>query len=192
MIAFVSGRLAHKDPSFVIIEANGIGYQIRVSLQTFTQIKEEKVKLHTHLMIKDDAHELYGFFEMSEKRLFQQLISISGVGGNTALTILSSITPSELYRVIESEDLNALKRVKGIGAKTAGRIILELKGKLVTEDSIDGAGGTMAGIRSEAIAALTSLGLPKTAMEKRVDTILKNATEDVTLEQLIKEALKQN
>ncbi len=191
MIAFVSGRLAHKDPSFVIIEANGIGYQIRVSLQTFTQIKEEKVKLHTHLMIKDDAHELYGFFEISEKRLFQKLISISGVGGNTALTILSSITPSELFRVIESEDLNALKRVKGIGAKTAGRIILELKGKLVTEDSIDGSGGTMAGIRSEAIAALTSLGLPKTAMEKRVDTILKNSTEDVTLEQLIKEALKQ-
>ncbi len=192
MIAYVSGRLAHKDPAFVIIEANGIGYQIRVSLQTFTQIKEEKVKLHTHLMIKDDAHELYGFFEMSEKRLFQQLISISGVGGNTALTILSSISPTELYRVIENEDLNALKRVKGIGAKTAGRIILELKGKLVTEDSADGSSGAMSGIRSEAISALTSLGLPKTAMEKRVDTILKNATEEVTLEQLIKEALKQN
>lgn len=192
MIAYVSGRLAHKDPAFVIVEANGIGYQIRVSLQTFTQLKEEKVKLHTHLMIKDDAHELYGFYEQSEKRLFQQLISISGVGGNTALTILSSISPKQLYQVIESEDLNALKRVKGIGAKTAGRIILELKGKLVTEESAEGGAGSMSGIRSEAISALTSLGLPKSAMEKRVDTILKNASEDLSLEQLIKEALKQN
>ncbi len=192
MIAFVFGRLTYKDPSFVIIETNGIGYQIKISLQTYTQIKEEKVKLYTHLMIKDDAHELYGFFERSEKRLFKQLISISGVGGNTALTILSSITSKELYQVLESEDLNALKRIKGIGAKTAGRIILELKGKLVTEDSVDGSGGAFSSVRAEAISALTSLGLPKTAMEKRVDAILKNSTSEVSLEQLIKEALKQN
>ena len=191
MIAYVSGKLAHKDPAFVIVEANGIGYQIRISLQTFSALKTENVKLHTHLMIKDDAHELYGFFEASEKKLFQQLISISGVGGNTALTILSSISPKELYRVIETEDLNALKRVKGIGAKTAGRIILELKGKLVTEAGAEAADGGAGAIRGEAIAALTSLGLPKAAMEKRVDAILKQSSGEVTLEALIKEALKQ-
>jgi len=191
MIAFVSGRMAHKDPAFVVVEANGIGYQIRISLNTYAELKEEKVKLHTHLMIKDDAHELYGFKEMSEKKLFQQLIGISGVGGNTALTILSSISPKELQQVIETEDLNALKRVKGIGAKTAGRIILELKGKLVTEGGAEGAGGSMAGMRGEAIAALTSLGLPKSSMEKRVDAILKQAKGDIKLEEVIKEALKQ-
>lgn len=191
MIAFVSGRMAHKDPGFVIIDANGIGYQIRISLNTYAQLKSEKVKLHTHLMIKDDSHELYGFMEMSEKKLFQQLIGISGVGGNTALTILSSISPQELEQVIETEDLNALKRVKGIGAKTAGRIILELKGKLVTEGSAEGASGTMAGMRGEAIAALTSLGLPKASMEKRVDAILKQAEGDIKLEDVIKDALKQ-
>ena len=192
MIAYVSGKLAHKDPAFVIVEANGIGYQIRISLQTFSALKTENVKLHTHLMIKDDAHELYGFHEPSEKKLFQQLISISGVGGNTALTILSSISPKELYRVIETEDLNALKRVKGIGAKTAGRIILELKGKLVTEAGAEEAAGGAGAIRAEAISALTSLGLPKAAMEKRVDAILKKSSGEVTLEALIKEALKQN
>ncbi|MCL4105833.1 UNVERIFIED_CONTAM: hypothetical protein GTU68_012471 [Idotea baltica] len=171
--------MAHKDPAYVIVDANGIGYQIRISLNTYAQLKDEKVKLHTHLMIKDDSHELYGFMEMSEKKLFQQLIGISGVGGNTALTILSSISPQELQQVIETEDLNALKRVKGIGAKTAGRIILELKGKLVTEGSAAGASGTMAGMRGEA------------SMEKRVDAILKQAEGDIKLEDVIKEALKQ-
>lgn len=191
MIAFVSGKLVHKDPAYVIVEANGIGYQIKVSLNTFSALSSEQVRLYTHLMIKEDSHELYGFLEMSEKRLFQQLISISGVGGNTAMTILSSTTPKDLFRVIETEDVVALKRIKGIGAKTAGRIILELKGKLVTEDNAE-AGGGIGQVRAEAIAALSSLGLPKSAMEKRVDAILKNAKEDLTVEQVIKEALRQN
>jgi len=189
MIAFVSGKLAYKDPAYVIVEANGIGYQIKVSLNTYSQLKEEKVRLHTHLMIKDDAHELYGFLEMSEKRLFLQLISISGVGGNTALTILSSTTPKELFQVIETEDVVALKRIKGIGAKTAGRIILELKGKLVTEEG--SAASPASAVRSEAIAALASLGLPKAAMEKRVDSILKKSDGNLSVEEVTKEALRQ-
>lgn len=191
MIAYVSGKLAHKDPAFVIVEANGIGYQIKVSLNTYSALKTESVKLHTHLMIKEDAHELYGFLEMSEKRLFQQLISISGVGGNTAMTILSSTTPQELFQTIQNEDVKGLQRIKGIGAKTAGRIILELKGKLVTEEGEGGATGGLGGIRTEALAALTSLGLSKSAMEKRVDAILKKGGEGLTVEQVIKEALKQ-
>ncbi|MEM7038302.1 MAG: Holliday junction branch migration protein RuvA [Bacteroidota bacterium] len=134
MIAFLRGKLAHKDTNFVIIDCNGVGYKVRISLNTYSELKSEAAKLHTHMMIKDDAHELYGFHEMAEKNLFLQLIGIQGVGGNTAMTILSSIAPKELYRVIEGEDVAALKRVKGIGAKTAGRIILELKGKLVSED----------------------------------------------------------
>ena len=189
MIAYVSGKLAHKDPAYVIVEANGIGYQIKISLNTYSALKSESVKLHTHLMIKDDSHELYGFLEMSEKRLFQQLISISGVGGNTAMTILSSTSPKELFQTIEMEDVRGLQRIKGIGAKTAGRIILELKGKLVTEDSEGGS--VVSGLRSEALAALTSLGLPKAAMEKRIGEIMKNGGEAYTVEQLIKEALKQ-
>ena len=190
MIAFVSGKLAHKAPAYVIIAANGIGYQIKISLNTYSQLKTENVKLHTYLMIKDDAHELYGFLENSEKRLFQQLIGISGVGGNTALTILSSTTPKELFQIIETDNIAGLKRIKGIGPKTAGRIILELKGKLVTEEGEAGAGG-MGGLRTEAIAALTALGLPKNSMEKKGEQILKKAEGEMTVEHVIKEALRQ-
>lgn len=190
MIAYVAGKLAHKDPAFVIVDVNGIGYQLRISLNTYSQLKSESVKLHSHLMIKDDSHELFGFLEIAEKKLFQQLIGISGVGGNTAMTILSSTTPKELFQIIETDDVAALKRVKGIGAKTAGRIILELKGKLVTEDGAGGS-GTGSALRQEAIAALTSLGLPKAMMEKRVDAILKKTEGELTVEGLIKEALKQ-
>ena len=190
MIAFVSGKLAHKAPAYVIIEANGIGYQIKISLNTYSQLKTENVKLHTYLMIKDEAHELYGFLENSEKRQFQQMIGISGVGGNTALTILSSTTPKELFQIIETDNIAGLKRIKGIGPKTAGRIILKQKGTLVTEVGEAGAGG-MGGLRTEAIAALTALGLPKNSMEKKVDQILKKAEGEMTVEQVIKEALRQ-
>lgn len=189
MIAYIIGKLTHKDPAYVIVEANGIGYQVRVSLNTYGHLKSESVKLFTYLMIKEDSHTLFGFKEMGEKRLFVQLIGISGVGGNTAMTILSGMTPDEFYQVIEGEDVAALKRVKGIGAKTAGRIILELKGKLVTGES--GTASPLASIRSEAISALTGLGLPKASMEKKVDAILKSGAKEMTVETLIKEALKQ-
>lgn len=191
MIAFLNGKLAHKDPAFVIIECHGVGYQVRISLNTYSKLgKEEAVKLHTYLMIKEDSHDLYGFLDPKEKTLFMQLIGIQGVGGNTAMTILSSIEPKELYQVIETENLNRLKQVKGIGAKTASRIILELKGKLVLDGSGPAATG-MNKLRDEAIAALVSLGLPKAAMESRVDAIIKAAGPDVTIERVIKDALKQ-
>ncbi len=191
MIAYLNGKLAHKDPAFVIIECHGVGYQVRISLNTYSKLGDtEAVKLFTYHMIKEDSQDLYGFLEMAEKALFMQLIGVQGVGGNTAMTILSSIEPKELYQVIETENLTRLKQVKGIGAKTASRIILELKGKLVLDGSSTPltAGGRM---REEAIAALVSLGLPKAAMETRVDAILKAAGPDITIERVIKDALKQ-
>lgn len=192
MIVFLNGKLAHKDPAFVVIECAGVGYQARISLNTYSKIgNAEAVKLHTHQVIKEDAHELYAFSDLAEKGLFIQLIGIQGVGGNTAMTILSSIDPKELYQVIETENLNRLKQVKGIGAKTASRIILELKGKLVLDGAASSANPANK-LRDDAISALVSLGMPKAAMEARVDAILKAAgSEPIPIERVIKDALKQ-
>ena len=191
MIAYLKGKLTHKDPAYVLIECNGVGYQVRISLNTYGNLpKGEAVKLHTYFMVKEDSQTLYGFSESSEKVLFEQLISISGVGGNTALTILSSVSSKELQRAIEMEDVNMLKRVKGIGAKTAGRIILELKGKLKLADDDQGlVSGSASAIRSEAISALTSLGFPKIQMEKKVDELLSKDPE-LSIEAIIKQALR--
>lgn len=190
MIVFLNGKLAHKDPTHVVIECHGVGYQARISLNTYSKLgSAEAVKLHTHLIIKEDAHELYGFLDVKERALFIQLISIQGVGGNTAMTILSSIEPKELHQVIETENLNRLKQVKGIGAKTASRIILELKGKLVLEGgSAAATGGNK--LREDAVSALVGLGMPKAAMETKVDAILKATGDGIALDQLIREALR--
>ena len=196
MIAYIQGKLAHKDPTMVVIEAGGIGYQIKISLNTYGAIKnEEAIRLHTYLSIKEDAHTLYGFVEGEEKRLFMELISISGVGPGTALMVLSSLPPDELHQAIVSEDLRTIQGVKGIGAKTAQRIILELKDKL-KKDSI--AVGTESKpvafahnkVRSEALAALVTLGIAKAVAEKNIDSILKREGNGLVLEQLIKLALK--
>jgi Holliday junction DNA helicase RuvA len=191
MIAYLKGKLAHKDTNHVVVECNGVGYWVRISLNTYASLSngEEAVKLYTHLAIREDAHELYGFAEMAEKTMFLQLIGIQGVGGNTALTILSSIPLSELHQVIETGDLNRLKGVKGIGAKTAGRILLELKGKLV----LDGEAGEASPLdrnREEAISALVALGLPKSVIEKRIDGIIRSSNGPLSVEQLIREGLK--
>lgn len=190
MIAYLNGKLGYKDPSMVIIECAGVGYQAKISLNTYSKLgNDEAVKLHTHLIIKEDAHELYGFHDLKEKNLFIQLIGIQGVGGNTAMTILSSIEPKELYQVIEGENLTRLKQVKGIGAKTASRIILELKGKLVLEGTASSASPANK-LRDDAIAALVGLGMPKAAMEAKVDAILKAAGGDVPIDKIIREALR--
>lgn len=189
MIAYLKGKLAQKNPNYVIIECNGVGYFVRISLNTYDKLgKEEAILLHTHLAIKEDAHELYGFFEEQEKELFLQLISISGVGGNTALLILSSIQPKELQSAIEREDVDQLRRIKGIGPKTAGRIILELKGKLKLSTEAGKTSGSS--LRNEALTALTGLGFPRAEMEKRVDTILAESSAEVKLEEVIRKALK--
>ena len=195
MIAYLDGKLAQIDPSFAIIECNGIGYLVKISLNTFSQIKEkEKVKLLTYFQVREDAQVLYGFSNAREKVLFEQLISISGVGGNTAIMILSSISPEELYMAIQSEDTMALKRVKGIGAKTAGRIVLELKDKIKLDGEIasPGVGQKLAesSRKQEALTALANLGLPKAQMSKRIDKILAEAGGNLSVEQIIKQALR--
>jgi Holliday junction DNA helicase RuvA len=195
MIAFLKGKLVHREPTQVVIDVNGIGYQLAISLQTFSEIKEqENIMLHTHLTIREDAHLLFGFSSETEKKLFQQLISVNGVGPSTAIVMLSYMNSNELKSAIVREDAASLQSIKGIGGKTALRVIIELKDKLKkeswdeTQPSISlGAHNTL---RKEALSALLTLGLPKAAAEKSVDSALKKSGNTITLEDLVKQALK--
>ena len=195
MIAFLKGKLVHRDPTYVIVDVQGVGYQLQISLQTFSEIKEqENVMLHTHLNIREDAHVLFGFSSPAEKKLFQQLISVNGVGPSTAIVMLSYMNSSELKSAIVREDAAALQAIKGIGGKTAQRVIIELRDKLKketweeTQPAISlGSHNTM---RNEALSALLTLGLPKAAAEKSVDTVLRKSGNTITLEDLVKQALK--
>lgn len=196
MIAYLSGRLVFKDPTYVIIDVGGIGYQVKISLQTYAKIKdEEQIRLLTFLHIKEDAHTLYGFKEEVEKRLFLQLISINGVGPNTGLMILSSLSSDEIEHAILSGDVGTIQAVKGIGAKTAQRIILELKdkvGKSISGDLTTPLGFLKSSnkIREEALQALITLGFPKAVAEKNIAQVLKKTTGEISLEDLIKASLK--
>jgi Holliday junction DNA helicase RuvA len=195
MIAFLKGKLVYRDPTFVLVDVGGIGYQLQISLHTFSDIKEqENVMLHTHLNIREDAHVLYGFSTPVEKKLFQQLISVNGVGPSTAIVMLSYMSSSELKSAISREDAASLQAIKGIGGKTAQRVIIELKDKLKKEtwDETQPAisPGVHNTIRNEALSALLTLGLPKAAAEKSIDTVLKKSGNPITLEDLVKQALK--
>ena len=195
MIAFLKGKLVQRDPTFVVVDVQGVGYQLQISLQTFSEIKEqENVMLYTHLNIREDAHVLFGFSSLTEKKLFQQLISVNGVGPSTAIVMLSYLNSNELKTAIVREDVASLQAIKGIGGKTAQRVIIELKDKLKKESWEEsqpaislGAHNTM---RNEALSALLTLGLPKAAAEKSVDTVLKKSGNTITLEDLVKQALK--
>ena len=195
MIAFLKGKLVHLEPTQVVVEVNGVGYHLQISLQTFSEIKEqENIMLHTHLAIREDAHLLYGFSNEAEKKLFQQLISVNGVGPSTAIVMLSYMNSNELKSAIIREDAGALQLIKGIGGKTALRVIIDLKDKLKKESWDDtqpaisiGAHNT---VRKEALSALLMLGLPKAAAEKSVDNVLKKSGNTITLEDLVKQALK--
>ncbi len=196
MIAFIEGALQHKDPTFVVINIHGVGYLIKISLNTYSKIKDlDKVKLHTHLQVKEDSHTLYGFFDEKEKRLFTQLISISGVGPSTGIMITSSLTVDEISSAIINGDVNTIKKIKGIGLKTAQRIIIELKDKLAKDDLVSGEVNILSGgnntVRNEALTALITLGISKNVAEKSIDSILKNNSNAITLEELIKQALKR-
>lgn len=192
MIAFLKGRLVHKEPTFVIIEVNGMGYQVNISLNTFSEVKDkEDVKLATYLHVREDAHILYGFSNESEKQMFQSLISVNGVGPNTAMVVLSYLPPAELRSAIVREDATTLQAVKGIGGKTAQRIILELKDKLRKEPDQPNIPGFLHNtMRSEALSALVTLGIGKAAAEKSVDAVLKRSGNTLSLEELVKQALK--
>lgn len=196
MIAYLQGKLAFKDPTYVLIDVGGIGYEVKISLQTYSKIKDqEAIRLHTYLHIKEDAHTLYGFWEESEKRLFLLLISISGVGPNTGLMILSSMSTEEVENAILSGDVLSIQQVKGIGLKTAQRVILELKDK-ISKSSSSGAGQQIGflkssnKVREEALQALLTLGFPKAAAEKNINQVLKKTNGEISLEDLIKASLK--
>lgn len=195
MYAYLKGKLAHKDPTFVILDIGGVGYEVKISLNTFSKIKDqENIQLYTHFHVKEDAQTLFGFADTHEKQTFLHLISISGVGPSTGLMVLSSLNPEEVEQAILSEDVRTIQAVKGIGAKTAQRIILELKDKI----GKDHTGGDLLNLpisnknttRNEALAALVTLGINKAAAQKSIDKILKESSSDISLEELIKLALK--
>lgn len=195
MIAFLKGKLVHRDPTHVIIDVNGVGYHVHISLQTFSEIKEqENILLFTHLSIREDAHVLFGFSNESEKKLFQQLISVNGVGPSTAVVMLSYMNSNELKAAIIREDAVALQAIKGIGGKTAQRVIIDLRDKLKKEswDEVQPviSGSAHNTVRKEALSALLTLGLPKAVAEKSVDSVLKKSGNTITLEDLVKQALK--
>ena len=192
MIHHIEGRLIEKTPTHAILETNGIGYFLNISLITFSKLgTDENCKLYTHLSIKEDAHILYGFAEKSEREIFRQLISVNGVGASTARIMLSSMTAEEITTAIVTSDVNALKSIKGIGAKSAQRIIVDLKDKLGKIDGIEQNILTFANNtnRDEALSALLALGFIKNSVEKVLNKVLK-AQPDLDVENLIKEALK--
>ncbi|GIV36908.1 MAG: Holliday junction ATP-dependent DNA helicase RuvA [Cyclobacteriaceae bacterium] len=194
MIAFLKGKLVHKDPTHVVVDVHGVGYQINISLQTFGELKDrEDIFLHTYLAVREDAHILYGFATPAEKNLFLQLITVNGVGPGTALVMLSYLPVEELLRAIAAEDVTTLQRIKGIGAKTAQRVIIELKDRVrkeFTPETPLPTGNTHNTMRKEALTALLTLGIPRNAAEKSVDAVLKKSGNSITLEDLIKQALK--
>ena len=168
MIAQIKGRLIEKTPTYVIIDCGGVGYQLNISLNTFSKIGDEELcLLFTHFVVREDAQLLYGFKEKSERELFRLLISVSGVGSSTAMMILSSLSPEETKSAIMMSDVNTLKSVKGIGAKSAERIIVDLKDKIGKVDSSDNlsmfSNNT---IKEEALSALVMLGFSKGPAEK--------------------------
>ena len=197
MITYLKGKLALKDPTHLIVDVNGVGYEVKISLITYGQVKDkEDILIQTYLHIKEDAHTLFGFYEHSEKKRFLDLLSINGVGPSTALMILSSLDAKELQAAIVQEDVKTIQSVKGIGGKTAQRIILELKDKMKKEGLLDKSVEIQPRfdntLRSEALSALTTLGINKSVAEKTVDKILKEYGVEIKLEELIKLALKQS
>jgi len=196
MIAYIDGKLTYKDATHAVIDVHGVGYEIRISLQTFGAIQEgERCRLHTILHVKEDAHTLYGFLDRAEKKIFLDLTSVTGIGPNTALMMLSSLSAAEIQHSIVSEDIRTIQSIKGIGAKTAQRIVLELRDKMKKDVYLTPSSPTFAvtsnnTLRSEALSALTTLGIPRNIAEKSIESVLKREGAGITLEQLIKMALK--
>ena len=196
MIEYVKGEIAELSPAVAVIDCNGLGYAVNISLNTYSAIQgKSNCKLYIYEAIREDAYVLYGFVDKQERELFLLLISVSGIGGNTARMILSALSPAELINVISSENANLLKTVKGIGLKTAQRVIVDLKDKIKTTGTAASAPGGMASlmnneIQEEAIAALTMLGFAAAPSQKVVLAILKEEP-DSTVEKVIKLALKR-
>lgn len=189
MIGHLNGKLVEKNPTELVIECGGVGYEVKISLNTFSTIgSDEAIKIFTKLVVREDAQILYGFASKEEREMFNHLISVSGIGPNTAMIMLSSLVPDEIAHAIQSEDVRTIQSIKGIGAKTAQRVIIDLKDKMLkmvfSSENIFNQNNTN---RFDALTALVSLGFDKKSAEKAIDKI---ATGDETVEKLIKEALK--
>ena len=195
MIAFIKGKLVHKEATHVVIDVNGIGYHIFISLATFSKIKDqEDCKLFTYFHVKEDMQALYGFLSEVDKLFFMDLISVSGIGPSTGMIMQSSMSTDELKSAIVAENVETIQSVKGIGAKTAQRVILELKDK-IRKEGLSGDSEQISGyfdnkLRSEALSALVMLGINRSTAQKSIETVLRNSENNITLEQLIKRSLQ--
>ncbi|MEJ6792374.1 MAG: Holliday junction branch migration protein RuvA [Lacinutrix sp.] len=192
MITHIKGKMLEKNPTDVVIDCNGVGYLLNISLNTFSQISaKENIQLYTHLQVKEDSHSLYGFVTKSERDVFRLLISVSGIGTNTARTMLSSLTPKQIREGIATEDVALIQSVKGIGAKTAQRVIIDLKDKIIKIYDIDEVSVNRSNTnKDEALSALEVLGFAKKQAERVVDKIV-IAEPEARVEAIIKQALKK-
>ena len=189
MITHLNGRMIEKTPTNVIVECGGIGYDVKISLNTFSALgNKESLKIYTQFVVREDAQILYGFADPEEREMFNFLVSVSGIGPSTAIIMLSGLTPSEIAHAIISEDVPTIQGVKGIGAKTAQRVIVDLKDKMlkfeVSDDNVSGSNNTL---RFDALTALVSLGFDKKQADKALNKVLKDQD---SVEHLIKDALK--
>jgi Holliday junction DNA helicase RuvA len=192
MYAYLQGKFTFKTPAQVCVDINGVGYEVNISLNTYSQIQElEQGRLFTYLQIKEDSHLLYGFFDKAEKEIFVQLIGVSGIGSSTARMMLSSLKPEEVNRAIAQGNVKLLESIKGIGKKTAERLVLELKdkmGKLSTDGNFPVVGGNS--LQPDALNALIALGISRPVAEASVQKIILTEPHIANLEELIKKALK--
>ena len=194
MIAYINGKITFKSPAYIYVETNGIGYQVNISINTYAKIEDlEEVKIYTYFHVKEDGQSLYGFFDEVEKQIFIHLLSVSGIGPNTARVILSYMGPDEVRMAILQENVVALNNVKGIGPKTAKRIILDLKDKMIKEPGetqviVENNYNT---IMEEALSALIALGFPKASVQKSLNQAIQNDAGIKSVEELIKKVLKQ-
>jgi len=194
MYAYLKGDITFKSPAFITLEVNGIGFHINIPLSTYTAIEgQERTTIYTHLIVKEDSHTLFGFATQTERYMFVQLIGVTGVGATTAQLILSSMTVDEVRAAVIGEQAHVLQRVKGIGAKTAKQIILDLKSKL-TKEAPDGMAVLLPAvdnaIREEALSALIALGFNRIAVQKALNQVMKDNASAGKVEDLIKTALK--
>jgi len=191
MIAYLSGKFSYKNPAVVYVDVQGVGYEVNISLNTYSHIQKlNEGKLYTYLQIKEDAHTLYGFFDIVEKEMFAMLISVSGVGAATARMMLSNMKPDEISKAIAQNNARVLESVKGIGKKTAERLVLELKDKIIklpSVSSLEASGGNT--LEQDALNALVALGIARPVAEQSIKKIVISSPAN-TLEELIKKALK--
>lgn len=192
MITHLKGKLIEKNPTYAIVECNGVGYFLNISLNTFSQIPDsELIMLYTQLIVREDSHTLYGFISILEREIFKLLISVSGIGPSIGRTMLSSLTTEEIQKALATDDVATIQSVKGIGAKTAQKVIIELKDKIIKTYDIDNTTVMVNNsIKDEALSALEVLGFVKRQAEKILTTILKESP-DLNVEKLIKLALKR-